>query len=150
MNPISRGEYYEESNGNGAFFEVYYEDSIESEQLKITIHVDVWIESNIRESSKYFLLLSGENMLLPYSVEMNAVTVDLTASAAYAACVAAQVGAQVWKDYEDCKKQARVDNPNFNWAQVRAEAFKCLAHKHPNAVGALKAALISCSPALGT
>jgi len=71
---------------------------------------------------------------------------ELSTGAVYAACVVASVGAQVWNDYVECKKQAKIANPNGTWRQIHSDAWNCIKQKHPGMVKSLRKALVSCTP----
>jgi len=64
----------------------------------------------------------------------------------YGICIAGQVGAKVWKDFQDCIADARKNNPTATKKKLWSEAIKCLAQKSGGAAAALATALTICDP----
>lgn len=129
-----------ESSDWGGSFAVNYVPDDGNE--KIQVKVQVYSNAERRE----------EQCVLEFGIDQNlgamSPVMTVQTGTAYGLCVAAQVGAQVWNDYLDCKKAARAKNPTGTWAEIQKSALSCLAKKHPGIVRAFNLALISCTPTL--
>lgn len=137
---ILSGQSGGDSSEWGGSFAIIYVSEDGNE--KIQVKVQVYSNAEPRE----------EQCALEFNINQNlrAMTPFMTVQTgtAYGLCVAAQVGAQVWNEYLDCKKAAKANNPLGTWVEIQRNSLSCLAQKHPGIVRAFNLALISCTPTL--
>ncbi|MCA0848793.1 hypothetical protein [Salipiger thiooxidans] len=144
MDRVFIGETEFGDNGWGGTVIVSSEFEEDQEKGVIAVEVQIYSETAEDQPRKQ---QAGLTFGIGDELRVEAMSYSLQDGLPYVACVIAQVGAQVWNDYSDCKKAAKAANPGGSWQQINADALKCLAQKHPSAVSALKTALITCSPA---
>lgn len=137
---ILSGQTDSNAEGWGGRFAIFYEPEVGNE--KILVKVQVYSKTEPRE----------EQCVIEFGVNENlrAMTPLMTMQAGTLCglCIAAQVGAQVWNDYLDCKKAAKANNPTGIWAEIQKNSLSCLAQKHPGITRAFNLALIKCTPTL--
>jgi len=127
------------SDWGGSFAIIYAsEDGNEKIQIKVQVH------SNVEPREEQCVLEFGINENLQAMTPLVAVQ----SGTLYGLCVAAQVSAQVWNDYLDCKKAAKVNDPNRAWVDIQRTSLSCLAKKHSGITRAFNLALIKCTPTL--
>lgn len=137
---ILSGQSGGDSSDWGGSFAILY--ASEDGNEKIQVKVQVYSRAEPREEQCVLEFGINENLraMSPF--------MTVQTGTAYGLCIAAQVGAQVWNDYLDCKKAAKAKDPSGAWVDIQKNSLSCLAKKHPGIVRAFNLALISCTPTL--
>ncbi|MEE4538273.1 MAG: hypothetical protein V2J51_07260 [Erythrobacter sp.] len=127
--------------GWGGYLSVSSDSASDSTAAVIIIEVQAFKKGQGEEMATLSLLLSP-------NMDRYLAKMDLPNATIYGACIAAQVGAQVWRDYSDCKNVEKKNNPNGTWSEIHKAALKCLADKSQSAKAAFDQAMITCSPSM--
>jgi hypothetical protein len=137
---ILSGQSSGDSSEWGGSFAIVYVSEDGNE--KIQVKVQVFSNAEPREEQCVLEFGINENLraMTPFMTVQNGTL--------YGLCVAAQVSAQVWNDYLDCKKVAKANSPTGTWAEIQKNSLACLAKKHPGITRAFNLALIKCTPTL--
>lgn len=134
---IFKEDIQEQENGIAGFLHVTSDFLDQTDDIKISINLQVF-GANLGEE------MAGAELLFQSQEPIPSPLIKFSSQTNYTICMISQIGLAVWKDFEDCKAQARQANPGANKRTIFNEALRCLKSKKISVGIATTQAIMAC------